>query len=136
VSGFVDGEGCFSINFNLKSKLSLGIEVRPSFSLSQTGDKQNLNLKCLEQFRGFFSCGFIRFSGRDNTWKYECRDLFDIKHKILPHFKNYPLRTKKIKDLELFCLVIELVSSKQHLNESGLMSIIEISYKINSGKRK
>lgn len=67
VSGFVDGEGCFSVSFNLKNKLSLGVEVRPSFSLSQVSDKQNLNLKCLEQLRNFFSCGFIRFSKRDNT---------------------------------------------------------------------
>lgn len=136
ISGFTDGEGCFSVSFNLKAKLPLGIEVRPSFSLLQVGDKQNLNLNCLQQLREFFSCGFIRFCKRDNTWKYECRNLTDIKHKILPHFINYPLRTKKAKDFEFFCLVVELISSKQHLNEVGLVSIIETSYRINSGKRK
>jgi len=46
------------------------------------------------------------------------------------------LRTKKLKDFELFKKVVNSVAAKQHLNESGLRSIIEISYRINIGKRK
>lgn len=67
ISGFVDGEGRFCVSFNLKKRLSLGIEVRPSFSISQTKDREGLNLKCLQDFLSFFDCGFIRFSKRDNT---------------------------------------------------------------------
>lgn len=114
----------------------MGIEVRPSFSISQIKDKSGLNLKCLEEVREFFSAGSIRFSKKDNTWKYECRDLSSIRLKILPHFFKYPLRTKKLRDFDLFVLVVDLVASKQHLNEPGLNSIVEMSYQINSGKRK
>jgi hypothetical protein len=46
------------------------------------------------------------------------------------------LRTKKLKDFELFKKVVNSVAAKQHLNEFGLRSIIEISYQINIGKRK
>lgn len=67
MTGFVDGEGCFCVSFNLKERLALGIEVRPSFSVSQTRDKEGLNLKCLQEVLDFFDCGFIRFSKRDNT---------------------------------------------------------------------
>lgn len=67
VTGFVDGEGCFCVNFNLRQCLTLGIEVRPSFSISQTRDKTGVNLKCLQDLLNFFDCGFIRFSKRDNT---------------------------------------------------------------------
>jgi hypothetical protein len=62
--------------------------------------------------------------------------LSDIRSKILPHFEDFRLRTKKLKDFELFKKVVNSVAAKQHLNESGLRSIIEISYQINMGKRK
>lgn len=136
ITGFIDGEGCFCVSFNLKERLILGIEVRPSFSVSQTRDKEGLNLKCLQDLLSFFDCGFIRFSKRDNTWKYECRDLSDIRLKVIPHFEKFPLKTKKLRDFELFKEVVKSVASKQHLNELGLRAIIDISYKINTGKRK
>lgn len=136
ITGFIDGEGCFCVSFNLKERLTLGIEVRPSFSVSQTRDKSGLNLKCLQDLLDFFGCGFIRFSKRDNTWKYECRDLSDIRLRVIPHFEKFPLRTKKFKDFELFKEAVNSVASKQHLNELGLRSIIDLSYQINTGKRK
>lgn len=62
--------------------------------------------------------------------------MSDIRSKVLPHFEKFRLRTKKFKDFELFSEVVNSVASKQHLNESGLRSIIDISYQINMGKRK
>jgi hypothetical protein len=44
----------------------LGIEVKPSFSISQKKDKDGLNLKCLNYIKDFFACGFIRLSKKDN----------------------------------------------------------------------
>ena len=35
ITGFTDGEGCFSISFSKREKMKLGIEIRPSFSVSQ-----------------------------------------------------------------------------------------------------
>lgn len=136
VSGFVDGGGCFCVSFNLRDRMCLGVEVKPSFSISQSGDKAGMNFNCLQQLMSFFGCGAIRFSKKDNTWKYECRDLAHIRSNIIPHFVKFPLRTKKQKDFELFVSVVNMLSSKQHLNEDGLRHIIEISYQINFGKRK
>jgi hypothetical protein len=116
--------------------LVLGVEVRPSFSVSQVRDKEGLNLACLTGIKDYFGCGFIRFSKKDNTWKYECRDLSDIRLKIIPHFEKFALRTKKLIDFNLFCFVVSLVSSKQHLNYTGLRLVIDKSYQINGGKRK
>jgi hypothetical protein len=55
---------------------------------------------------------------------------------VLPHFEKFTLRTKKLRDFELFKDVVNSVASKQHLNEVGLKRIIDISYQINMGKRK
>jgi LAGLIDADG endonuclease len=65
LTGFIDGEGCFSISFSLRSKMKHGFEIRPSFSCSQRKDKGNLNKVVLIEIQKFFQAGFIRFSKRD-----------------------------------------------------------------------
>ena len=39
ISGYVDGEGCFTVSFSPRRKLRMGWEVRPSFSVSQNADR-------------------------------------------------------------------------------------------------
>src|SRR6266702_3571697 len=39
ISGYVDGEGCFTVSISPRAKLLAGWEVRPSFSVSQNGDR-------------------------------------------------------------------------------------------------
>jgi hypothetical protein len=34
ITGLVEGEGCFSVSFNLRDSLKVGIETRVSFSVS------------------------------------------------------------------------------------------------------
>jgi len=133
VTGFVDGEGCFSVSFNLRAKLKTGIEVRPSFSISQN----KRNYAVLKEIRDFFDCGSVRFSKKDQTYKYEVRSIGDLVKNVNPHFEKYPLRTTKKKDFEIFSKVCSLVFQSKHLNKGHLSDIIEWSYKMNeSGKRK
>jgi hypothetical protein len=35
ISGYVDGEGCFSVSFTKRTKFLVGWETKPSFSISQ-----------------------------------------------------------------------------------------------------
>ena len=39
ISGYADGEGCFSISIAPRATLAVGWEVRPSFSVSQNQDR-------------------------------------------------------------------------------------------------
>ena len=39
ISGYADGEGCFTVSISPRRKLRAGWEVRPSFSVSQNGDR-------------------------------------------------------------------------------------------------
>ena len=133
VSGFVDGEGCFSVSFNLKKRLKTGIEVRPSFSISQ--NKRSYSV--LEEIKIFFNCGSIRFSKSDQSYKYEVRSIYNLVNCIIPHFKKYVLFTSKKNDFEIFAQICELISQSKHLNKDYLCEIIELSCKMNpSGKRK
>jgi hypothetical protein len=39
ISGYADGEGCFTVSISPRAKLLVGWEVRPSFSVGQNGDR-------------------------------------------------------------------------------------------------
>ena len=132
ISGFVEGEGCFCISFNRRSRLKTNVEVRPSFSVSQ--HKRNLEL--LKKINQRFLCGGIRFSKNDQNYKYEVRSISDLARVIIPFFQEYPLLGAKASDFEKFVKVCNLVHQNQHLNHDRLIEIIELSYQINSGKRK
>ncbi len=67
LSGFTDGEGSFCVYFSPRSRMTLGWEVRPSFSVGQnTSRPEVLNL-----FLQYFKCGSLRPNIGDNTMKFE-----------------------------------------------------------------
>ncbi len=133
VTGLVEGEGAFSVSFNRRAKLTIGIETRPSFSV--TLHRRDLDL--LKALRAFFGCGAIRYSRSDGTYKYEVRSVADLAKRILPHFEKYPLAGAKGSDFRKFAEIVRLVHAKHHLNRRYLRRIIELAYAMNpAGKRK
>ena len=132
VTGFSDGEGCFSVSFTRRAKMNTGLEVRPSFSLGQ--NKRSLTV--LQDLQNYFGCGAIRFSRYDQTYKYEVRSLGDIQKQIIPHFEKYPLKTSKLQDFTTFAWICDQITASRHLNKDTLAEIIEKAYTMNeAGKR-
>ena len=133
ITGFTDGEGTFSVSFSLRSKMRLGIEVRPSFSISQ----HKRSLSVLQEIQMYFGVGAIRFSASDQNYKYEVRSTNDLVKKIIPHFQRYPLRTAKLHDFEIFSEICTMICENKHRNVKYLAGIIDKAYRMNeSGKRK
>jgi LAGLIDADG endonuclease len=132
VTGLTDGEGCFCISFAVRAKLRLGLEVRPSFSLSLN----ERDLRLLQDLRAFFKCGWIRESKSDRTFKYEVRAVADLANRILPHFECFPLRGDKARSCAGFSHVCRMVEQGDHLQRDGLREIVDIAYEINLGKRR
>jgi hypothetical protein len=128
IVGFVDGEGCFSISFTRRNGLKVGLEVRASFSVSQNTRSKQALLKVGE----FFCCGSIRESKKDNTWKYEVRNIDELYKTILPFFRKYPLLTNKQKDFEAWSTVLQKIKQGHHLNPEGLKEIIDVAFSMNS----
>ena len=71
ISGYVDGEGCFTVSISPRPTLRVGWEVRPSLSVSQNGDRDEVLLEIQEHF----GCGTIRPDRSDKTVKWEVRSL-------------------------------------------------------------
>ncbi len=133
ISGYIDGEGCFSISFSKRDKFLVGWETKPSFSVSQNEDRAQI----LFLMQKVFKCGFIRRDYSDKTLKYEVRSLNDLINKIIPHFEKYPLLSEKQKDFEFFKKVCYLMQKELHKNKNGLRRILNFAFQMNpSGKRK
>ena len=128
ITGFVDGEGSFLISFSRRPTMLSGIEVRPSFTVSQHERSKEVLILLQE----YFNCVTVRDNKRDSTWKYEVRSLEDLVTKIIPHFMEYPLQTSKQKDFEAFTTICLNMKEKQHLQVNGLEQIIRSAYVMNN----
>ena len=58
ITGIVESEGCFSVSFSFRKKLKVGVETKPSFSISLN----QKDLKLIKLIHEFFGCGAIRYS--------------------------------------------------------------------------
>ena len=133
ISGYVDGEGCFTVSFSPRRKLRMGWEVRPSLSVSQNADRaQVLSAICT-----YFGCGGFRPDRSDKTLKYEVRDLGSLLTKVIPHFEQFPLMSSKRRDFETFATICRLLEGRKHLSREGLREIARLAVTMNpSGKRR
>jgi LAGLIDADG endonuclease len=133
ISGYADGEGCFTVSIAPRATLLVGWEVRPSFSVSQNGDRAEV----LHVLQEHFGCGSIRPDRSDKTLKWETRRLDDMIERVIPHFEAYPLLSGKRLDFERFAAICKAMAVGAHRDRVGLMEIVEIAAGMNpSGKRR
>src|SRR6266496_6282874 len=133
ISGYVDGEGCFTVSISPRAKLVVGWEVRPSLSDSQNGDRAEV----LQLIQTHLECGSIRPDRSDKTLKWETRRLEDILARAIPHFERFPLLSGKRFDFERFAVVCRLMAAGDHRSATGLIRIVELAAEMNpSGRRR
>jgi LAGLIDADG endonuclease len=133
ISGYADGEGCFTVSIAPRAKLKVGWEVRPSFSVSQNGDRAEV----LYAIEAHFGCGSIRPDRSDQTLKWETRRLEDLLGRVIPHFDEWPLMSGKRHDFERFAAVCRLMAEGGHRSQSGLVRIVQLARSMNpSGRRR
>ena len=135
LTGFTDGEGCFSISIFKNRTLKSGYQVFPEFVLTQ-GAK---SLDTLEEIKDFFGCGRIyenkRYDNhRESLYRYCVRNKTDLIQKICPFFNKYTLQTAKKIDFELFKQGLEIIKNGEHLTDKGFMKIQEIASQMNRRK--
>ncbi|MBM3675021.1 MAG: endonuclease [Actinobacteria bacterium] len=132
ISGYVDGEGCFTVSISPRSTLRVGWEVRPSLSVSQNGDR----IEVLLDIQRYFGCGSLRPDRSDRTVKWEVRSLPLIVASVIPHFQTYPLLSGKRNDFEAFADICERMTRGLHREPSELIEIVRLAGSMNpSGKR-
>ncbi len=92
----------------------------------------------LEEIKNQLNCGYIKANSltdlTDKSLAFVVSDLPSLRDKVIPFFDG----KLKIKNdvFQKFKNVIEIVSRKEHLKKEGIEKIIDISYLMNTGKRK
>lgn len=127
ITGFTDGEGCFSLSLYQEKRTLTGWQIKPIFSIAL----HNRDINILEAIQRTFGVGKIYKHGADSI-QYRVSSLKDIKI-IIAHFNNYPLVTKKCIDYLLFKQAFSLMEKKEHLTNEGLLKLISIKSVLNKG---
>lgn len=121
VTGFCDAESSFTTNIYKSSLYRTGWNVSLIFSIHLKAR----DVELLEYIKAFFlGVGSITIN-KDGSTSYLVNGIKDLTNVIIPHFDKYPLLTKKHADFELFRLLVELVSSKEHLTIEGFIRLLE-----------
>jgi hypothetical protein len=143
ITGFVDGEGCFSIHFVRQAErlgrrgYRTGYQVAHEFAVTQ-GAK---SVECLRLLKHHFGVGEVYRNRRHDNHK---EDLFrfsvarrnDLIKVIIPFFEKYPLRTSKQFDFAKFAECVRLMQFNVHLTPNGLIRIAEIAETMNHCKSR
>ena len=119
IVGFTDGEGTFSVGKIKNLTTKSGYQIFPEFVITQ-GAK---SLKALEKIKTFFKCGKVYINKRydnhqEDIFRYCVRSRKDLTEKIIPFFKEFRLKTAKLKDFQKFCKIIELMNQGKHLEKN------------------
>ena len=135
VTGFVDGEGCFTVPIQRQPTAATGWQVQPQFVVVQSGS----SVSALEALKDFFGCGRInanvrRDNHRETMYRYIVRRFSDLDAIVVPFFRQHPLRTSKQSDFEKFATCVEMVAAGEHLANEGLIAIAEITETMNRQK--
>ena len=141
VTGFVDGEGCFSIGFvrqpdrRNRKGYRTGYQVSHDFTVVQGARSVHV----LHALREFFGVGRVYMNTRhdnhrENMHLYTVHRRSDLLEVVIPFFRKNPLRTSKAADFEKFVRCLELINAKAHLTRNGLIEIAEITETMNRQK--
>lgn len=128
ITGFTDGEGCFSVSVYKNNELETNWRVQVNFSIGL----HERDVILLEYIKNAFN-GIGKISSpRKGIVKYGVTSIKQLQI-IINHFDKYPLITQKFSDFELFKQVLDIINRKEHLTVEGLEKIVAIRATINRG---
>ena len=129
IAGFADGDGSFNVSFRKRDDYSIGWKINPSFSIAQR-DKILLQL-----FLKQLDCGKIRKGSSEGIYYLEVLDLNDLRNKVVPFFKTYPILSEKGREkFQKFCKTLDLLSIHP-MSRVTLEEILQLQRNENSKTR-
>ena len=137
ITGFTDGEGCFSVAIIRNSTTRFGKQIFPEYVVSQ-GAK---SLPALERIREYFGCGRIFVNKRydnhnEHLHRYCVRSVSDLNSIIIPFFNRFNLYTHKKQDFLVFKKIVAMMSEKKHLKKKGWNKVLELASSMNRKKKR
>ncbi len=129
IVGLTDGEGSFTVYLlpPKKSHGSINYRILCRYYIKMRDDDLNL----LRKVEKFWGCGKIYFQkeyrkNQHNNYRFEIFSYDSLKKIVIPFFKEHKLESKRIKDFEIFCKILDLAISKRHHTKDGLKKIMKL----------
>jgi len=130
LAGFVDGEGSFNVSIKKVNDRKLGWRVGACFNVSQR------ERHILELLQRTLECGTIRRRW-DGVHYFEVNSFHDLKEKVIPFFRKYPLRSpNKNETLGVFARICEMMCNGMHLTSDGVREIVHLRNQMNNEMSK
>jgi hypothetical protein len=142
IVGFVDGEGCFSINFirqpdrqesaRLRKGYRSGYQIAHEFAVTQGESSKS----SLEEIQRFFGVGSVIVNTRydnhtEHLYRFVVRKRQDLLRVIIPFFERHELRTVKGENFKKFAQCVRAMEQKEHLQAKGFISIATVASTMN-----
>jgi hypothetical protein len=137
VSGFIDGEGCFTIVIAKHKTKKLGLDARLHFQIEVRADDKSI----LEEIQETIGCGRIydlsyeRYGWNPHA-ELKVSSFDDITGKLIPFLKRYPLRAKKRFSYQYFLQAVQIFERKEHLTLEGIEKLRAIRSRMNRYSKK
>jgi hypothetical protein len=114
ISGFVDGEGCFTGSFVIDNRSTWGLQPQAEFNIVQN----NVDQLLLEAIKEIFGNIGGVYSRPNNMSVYSVRNTKALREVVLPYFLINPLISNKARELDTFLIYLDLLSSNEHVGNS------------------
>lgn len=115
VSGFSEGEACFSVYISSKTNQINAIYVI---------ELHKRDISLLQSIQKFFKgAGFVNTSSTRKSARFYISRTADLVNKVLPLFDVYQLQGNKLKNYLIFREIVLLINSKAHLTPEGFNKI-------------
>ena len=133
ISGYVDGEGSFSVSVQRNRSCRVGFQLVPEFHVSQNGDRAQVLGLIRDRMGG---CGYIKSNGRrDRALVYVVRKRTDLLEHVIPFFERSPLLSTKQGDFEKFASIVRAMSIGHHLTDPGFRELLQVALSMNGNGR-
>jgi hypothetical protein len=130
VTGFSDGESCFSVSVIKHKEYKLGYRSQALFSIC-LHKKDTIPLRGIQSF--FLGVGTISYNNSNNKVQFTVNNQKELIEVIIPHFLKYPLLTQKQADFIQFKSIVELMINKEHLVKEGFNMVLSLKAAMNTG---
>ena len=133
ISGYVDGEGSFSVVVNRNPSCKIGYQLVPEFHVSQNGDRAQV-LEIIRQRLG--GCGYIKPNGkRDRAVVFVVRRRADLLEHVIPFFERTPLLSSKRVDFDKFARIVRAMAADRHRTREGFQELLAVALSMNGNGR-
>jgi hypothetical protein len=119
-TGFTEAEGCFNINIYKTKAGKFTAKRRFSIAIMEN------DVDILNKIKEYLCCGNLSKPRSNGMVHFTVSSISDINNKIIPHFKNYPLKGSKFQDFNSWCLAAKIITLKSHLTSEEIKKLQDL----------